>query len=201
MSAKTVPACLAAWRYPGPPKRYDDRELNRFFDRENARIRNDKLTYEAWNRLPYHKRRLIANPETEYWRRRLDNEARAGARRTHRHRRAAQVAAGEGADAAAFIREVRSAPLVVCTYCERAVPGSRAHIDHVIPLSRGGLHIRLNLAAACEPCNRQKGALTGAEFRAKREAESASKSTQQVHKNKNGAHPVYAVRPHAEVSV
>lgn len=36
-----------------------------------------------------------------------------------------------------------------CQYC-----GARADsIDHVVPRSRGGLHVWENLAAACRPCN------------------------------------------------
>jgi 5-methylcytosine-specific restriction endonuclease McrA len=33
-----------------------------------------------------------------------------------------------------------------------------AHMDHVVPLSRGGLHCAENLRPACAPCNRRKGA-------------------------------------------
>ena len=39
-----------------------------------------------------------------------------------------------------------------CQYC-----GGRADsIDHVVPRSRGGLHVWENLAAACRPCNTAK---------------------------------------------
>lgn len=39
-----------------------------------------------------------------------------------------------------------------CQYC-----GARADsIDHVMPRSRGGLHVWENLAAACRPCNTRK---------------------------------------------
>ena len=40
----------------------------------------------------------------------------------------------------------------LCQYC-----GSRGRtLDHLIPVSKGGLSVRLNLLVACEPCNRKK---------------------------------------------
>ena len=35
--------------------------------------------------------------------------------------------------------------------------GKFQHVDHVIPLSRGGLHVLANLRPACGPCNHYKG--------------------------------------------
>lgn len=35
------------------------------------------------------------------------------------------------------------------------MPGER-HLDHVIPLARGGADTVANLCVACEPCNRRK---------------------------------------------
>ncbi|MFC3859291.1 HNH endonuclease [Deinococcus antarcticus] len=33
-------------------------------------------------------------------------------------------------------------------------------VDHVVPLSNGGLHVLENLVIACQPCNRAKGDLS-----------------------------------------
>lgn len=51
-----------------------------------------------------------------------------------------------------LIRELLGSP---CAYC-----GSLEYIeiDHIVPLSRGGLHEPENLAPACRSCNRSKGA-------------------------------------------
>lgn len=51
-----------------------------------------------------------------------------------------------------------------CVYCDA---GKFEHIDHVIPLSRGGSHTLDNLAPACARCNRAKGSRTVEEFRNK----------------------------------
>lgn len=54
-----------------------------------------------------------------------------------------------------------------CFYCGTAVdPLKRRalHIDHVVPLSRGGAHAVENLVCSCAGCNLSKGAMTGEEF-------------------------------------
>ncbi|WP_268762414.1 HNH endonuclease [Kitasatospora griseola] len=48
----------------------------------------------------------------------------------------------------------------LCAYC-----GALAeHLDHVIPLSRGGTDTEDNMVPACAPCNLSKGAKTLAEW-------------------------------------
>lgn len=57
---------------------------------------------------------------------------------------------------AAFYTFVRTQLRIKCAYCETMVEGSKAHLDHIIPISRGGLHSVENLCAACPPCNLSK---------------------------------------------
>ena len=40
-----------------------------------------------------------------------------------------------------------------CAYCRKDGPMT---MDHVTPLSRGGLHIATNIVPACQPCNSSK---------------------------------------------
>lgn len=49
-----------------------------------------------------------------------------------------------------------------CSYCGTT---GKVEIDHIIPLSRGGLHEPGNLAAACKSCNSSKGAKLLSEWR------------------------------------
>lgn len=44
----------------------------------------------------------------------------------------------------------------VCWYCGMKVAIKGAHIDHIMPKSRGGCDDFDNLALACGPCNRAK---------------------------------------------
>ena len=41
-----------------------------------------------------------------------------------------------------------------CAYCG----ADWEHVDHVVPLARGGAHALANLVPACAPCNLSKGA-------------------------------------------
>lgn len=54
-----------------------------------------------------------------------------------------------------------------CWYCGVPLnPFCNFHVDHVIPLSRGGSNEIENLAPACEPCNLYKGSMLVEEWRA-----------------------------------
>lgn len=52
-----------------------------------------------------------------------------------------------------------------CFYCKIEIKaGFNLHLDHKIPLSRGGEHTIENLVPACKTCNLQKGIQTDEEF-------------------------------------
>lgn len=55
-----------------------------------------------------------------------------------------------------LVREVSRLPFVVCTYCRKRIEG-KFHFDHIVPISRGGKHVRENLCVACVRCNLSKG--------------------------------------------
>lgn len=51
----------------------------------------------------------------------------------------------------------------LCFYClEPLAPGY--HVDHMIPISRGGSNAASNIVCACPHCNKTKSAKTAAEF-------------------------------------
>lgn len=45
-----------------------------------------------------------------------------------------------------------------CYLCGKVIPDKDIHIDHIIPLARGGSHTVDNLAVTCSQCNIRKGA-------------------------------------------
>lgn len=57
-----------------------------------------------------------------------------------------------------WIDSVRSKPFAKCHWCQSLVAGRKVHIDHVIPLSKGGPHTISNLCATCPDCNYSKSA-------------------------------------------
>lgn len=53
-------------------------------------------------------------------------------------------------------RRARECKVVRCYLCNRLIPLGERHVDHIVPLSRGGEHNPGNLAIACFGCNTSK---------------------------------------------
>jgi len=49
--------------------------------------------------------------------------------------------------------KVLSRDSFTCQYCGRSAPEVVLHVDHVIPVSKGGTNDIRNLVTACEACN------------------------------------------------
>lgn len=92
------------------------------------------------------------------------------------HRRRA-ILLGLPADTGITIRALRKRDGDQCYYCKVTLdftPASRgrefrpdkATVEHVLPLSRGGFHVRENVALACWQCNVRKNARTYEEWQA-----------------------------------
>ncbi len=46
----------------------------------------------------------------------------------------------------------------VCRICDELADPRNWHLDHIVPLSKGGGHVADNVAVTCPPCNMKKGA-------------------------------------------
>lgn len=57
----------------------------------------------------------------------------------------------------AFYAFVASATKITCRWCTKQVPPELRHVDHIVPLSRGGRHAVDNLCCSCFDCNVRKG--------------------------------------------
>lgn len=44
-----------------------------------------------------------------------------------------------------------------CRYCGRKAPDVVLHVDHIVPVARGGTNEPANLVTACRDCNEGKG--------------------------------------------
>lgn len=54
-------------------------------------------------------------------------------------------------------RQVAQRDRYKCVYCGKSVRAVKCHVDHVIPLAKGGTSQPDNLALACVSCNQAKG--------------------------------------------
>jgi 5-methylcytosine-specific restriction endonuclease McrA len=105
------------------------------------------------------KRRYAANPRavlaaTRRWMARNPHRVDAANRKRRAALKGAIPAAG-GVTAEQW-SEVLATYEGRCAYCFGETP--KPHMDHVVPLDKGGLHIKANVAPACAWCNLSKGA-------------------------------------------
>src|SRR5215213_3426120 len=104
----------------------------------------------------------------EYLRRRCEDNPELRAQQ-HRNRRAL-VWGAEGTHTAADVFWLEEAQACLCAYCGVPLPLEPViHVDHKLPLSRGGSNDPSNLVLACAPCNLSKGAKTAQEYIAYRQ--------------------------------
>lgn len=154
-----------AWDYvPSASTRASKREYMRRRRREHPEKTNESVARSrAKNPIAKYlsnRRWLIENREaaresSRKWRREHPNEARADAHRRRLVRGGARgVATGDQIAArVAYYGEI-------CAYCG----GPFEHVEHAIPLSRGGTNWPANLRPSCAACNLAKGTKTPFEF-------------------------------------
>lgn len=141
---------------------------------DNARQRRRRLrpsvaaSLNAYN-AEYRKRPEAVARERERDRNRANDPKRKAATNAQRsrYRARARNAEQDGHSAADLASSWDERGLYLCATCDAPVgyaPGS-LHVEHGVPLSRGGAHTVGNLTPSCEPCNLSKGARTLADWR------------------------------------
>lgn len=113
--------------------------------RENHRVEQQQRAIEYRKRNP--------NKRLEWARNNPDKQAAIYAKRSFSRRGGIRFSI-----TTAELRKMYASP---CAYC--GAPSE--HIDHIIPLSRGGRHSIGNLTGACKPCNLSKGSKFITEWR------------------------------------
>ncbi len=79
------------------------------------------------------------------------------------HRRRARIAAVGGSFSADDIEQMWTAQGDRCWWCNARLKGE-FHVDHRIPIAKGGANDRSNIVIACVPCNKSKSAKMPWEF-------------------------------------
>lgn len=83
----------------------------------------------------------------------------------YRGRRRARIrSATTDSSASDFYAFVRKQESIQCHWCGKVVSGTKAHIDHIIAISKHGNHTSSNLCASCAACNLKKGNKSPEEF-------------------------------------
>lgn len=117
------------------------------------------------SRQRYRKAYSLANAERNRARAQAHYRANPERHAIWRMMRRARAHHAEGSFTIADIRALAATQKNLCAYCTTPL-GVDRHIDHIIPLARGGSNWPSNLCLACPWCNFHKHAKTGDEFRA-----------------------------------
>ena len=86
------------------------------------------------------------------WRRENPDKARLGC---HHYR--ARKRDAEGSHTAKEVQALYDSQNGRCAYCDCNLTETKKHLDHIVPLKRGGSNWVANLAWACRHCNTSKG--------------------------------------------
>lgn len=124
----------------------------------------NKLAISASARKQREKNRQAIDERVALWRKENPESVRA-AQRNYR----ARLTQAEGSHTASDVIAMLRSQDGKCFYCCVDF-GSEYHVDHKVPLFRGGSNWPGNLCLACPSCNISKGAKTVEEFREYRAA-------------------------------
>jgi len=108
-----------------------------------------KKQLEDWGRINHNKRPSI------YRKWRLKN-LRTCAEHASKRRALQKRATVNTKGIQEFLDRIKSLEFVNCYYCKALVPSRKIHIDHIVPICKGGNHEISNLCAACPRCNQTK---------------------------------------------
>lgn len=89
-----------------------------------------------------------------YYEHNIEAQRRRNAEKTRRRLAVVNATATERVDYAVIVQAANG----ICAICDEPVHDGPAHIDHIVPLSKGGTHTYNNLQFTHARCNLVKGA-------------------------------------------
>lgn len=116
-----------------------------------ARYQSDRPRFLEQCRENHMRNRDRNNAAAADWARRNPEKRKAISRQYKAKRRAQEEVGIGGGTLAAWTRDQPK----VCFYCDADCEGN-FHIDHFMPLAKGGAHVLNNLRVSCAPCNLHK---------------------------------------------
>lgn len=140
-------------------KEYDKKRMDEMSDEDRKKIRERVIAN-------YHANKPKKLAKINEWVKR-NPEARRAIANNYKHRRRAQESGGVST---ARLRAWTDAQTKRCVWCSTDCQEA-FHVDHVVPLSKGGEHELTNLAIACPTCNLRKSAKMPLEWALELEAE------------------------------
>lgn len=147
-------------RMKAQAKAYYDkhRQLRSEQKKQYRKLNRDKISQQK--RRYYDQNREVIVERLNKYSKTHTEVIRGCGRRAQSKRRAVKrrVTIGDSKSIAMWEQQWRSKRTVVCHWCRKRVKTVDVHVDHVIPLAKGGEHTVENLCVACESCNLSKNA-------------------------------------------
>lgn len=147
------------WAEKDRAKRRAWKAANLERNRENALRwqRDNPERYKATQRVNHLRNREVRIAKASQWKKK-DNPARAKVNSTNdAHARRARQLGGDAVSCRERIKAMRARPRFLCVGCgRRFLTKGNLHVDHIVPLSKGGAHSPENLQALCKVCNLRK---------------------------------------------
>lgn len=133
-----------------PLKRSRSNRLWRALNTQNKKFKDTK---NLKTRVSYAVNPAIKLAKNKEWRKANPGKwAALSAKRRALKKRASMNTVG----ISAWMNRCRLSFEVRCYYCDRMIPSWSVHFDHVVALSRGGMHAIGNLCTSCARCNLSK---------------------------------------------
>ena len=136
--------------------RHENIEKNRkwqrsYYWRHRAEILKKKERYREIHREERRKKSRIYDREHA-----PEHNVRTAERRARQKQSEVELTPEEKAEIKALYKRAKEAPRVRCYLCGRLIPKGHRHVDHIVPLAKGGKHVPSNLAIVCDRCNMHK---------------------------------------------
>lgn len=133
------------------------KEYRKEYKRKNKDILNLKRRIYYENNKEKHISYYKLNKEkiAKYYREYFKTELGKVASKNARHKRRLKLKNGDVTNEQLLELQQNSK---VCYWCNTTLKNKVVHIDHYVPLAKGGKHTLDNLVVSCEKCNRSKHA-------------------------------------------
>jgi 5-methylcytosine-specific restriction endonuclease McrA len=151
-------------------RRYRERHAERVKESQQRWLEANPERRKEVARNFYQRNKKSENARAMKWRAENPDAARKHRMDSHYRNYESDILrmAARRAKARAFLITAKDSRRIMSQPCAECGAGENLHLDHIVPISRGGLHSVGNLQMLCQRCNLSKNSQLTVEWRAKR---------------------------------